>query len=166
MRVSPIIVRCDHRIAAVEKADGWIGQGASHAKIRQRGTKRTHDDFLRVISSDDESRDQHILSGSHRSAGADIPRPRERLDLSAQQPICLIRQLVMTCGRRMKVIPEQVLVRIHPRRALRRISCVDEVIVCRLSENANQVQPNIEIVNVNGNSALRESISYGIDDRI
>ena len=72
----------------------------------------------------------------------------------------------MTARSRMNVIPEKVCVRIHPRLILRRNSGVDEAVAPGLAQCANHVQPNVESINVDGNSVGGVSTNYGSHDRI
>src|SRR6266513_2093633 len=68
---------------------------------------------------------------------------------------------MMTAGSRMNVIPEKICVRIHPRLVLRRNSGVYEIVASGLPKNANYAQPNVEDMNVDGNSVDSVSMNYG-----
>src|SRR5438477_130854 len=61
---------------------------------------------------------------------------------------------MMTAGGWMNIIPEKILVRIHPRRALGRINSVDEIVMCRLAQDADHIEPDIQVVNIDGDGEI------------
>src|SRR5882724_4127996 len=64
----------------------------------------------------------------------------------------------------MNIIPEKILVRIHPRLALGRINSVDEAVAPGLAQYADHTEPHIE--GINGNPAPGEAANGRSDDGI
>ena len=76
--------------------------------------------------------------------------------MAAEQSIRFVGQFMITTSGRMNIIPEKIFVRIHPRLALGRINGVDEVVLRRLAQDADHTEPDIQVVNMDGNSITLE----------
>src|SRR5205085_9968673 len=69
----PVVIAPDQSAVAIAQLEDWVAEGVVNSEVRQRGTNRPHQDFrVSAASTENETADQHVLSGLHNAARAEI----------------------------------------------------------------------------------------------